>query len=443
MERTRSSMMKHSKLKLIAGILVMIAIVAFIAHAVFAPKFLRIAVGSATSPDTRIIVAFLQVLQRERANLRLKLVLTESPAASAKAIEDKSADLAVIRADIAVPEQSATVAIMRREAVYFITKPGSRIRKISDLRGKTIGIVTPRPANELVLDRVMTTYGVNMSEVTLHKGSQPEIVQAVQEARIDAVFVVAPTSDRMTRMAFQGFPKSGDETAGFLAVTEAEAIAEQFPVFDTFDIVRGALGVDPPQPEEETTTLAVTHRLVARRNLDESVVSELTRLLFSLRLAIAAEAPAANRIEIPSTESRGAKLPIHPGTIAYVEGETKTFFDRYGDWLWFGVMALSLAGSAIAALLSGLGNGAKEDEPTILLARILALTKLARSAEDAVSLAQLEDKSDVVRDAILTSLSEGTLAAENVSSLLLLLAELHHVTNARRQALTLLFRADA
>ena len=40
---------------------------------------------------------------------------------------------------------------------------------------------------------------------------------------------------------------------------------------------------------------AVTHRLVARRKLDETMISELTRLLFALRLTIATEAPAAHR----------------------------------------------------------------------------------------------------------------------------------------------------
>ena len=31
--------------------------------------------------------------------------------------------------------------------------------------------------------------------------------------------------------------------------------------------------------------------------------------------------------------------PVHPGTIAYSEGETKTFFERYGDWMYIGIMA--------------------------------------------------------------------------------------------------------
>lgn len=432
--------MKHKRLKLVAGILVAVAAGVFLLHTALAPRVLRIAVGPATSPDVRVIVAFMQTLLRERASLRLRLVLTNGSASSATAMDEKKVDLAVVRSDVKIPEQSATVAIMRREAVYFIARPGSMITRISQLRGKTIGIVSQRQADVAVLERVLNTYDVPLTEITLFRATQPEIVQAVQEGRLDAVFVVAPTVDRMTRLAFQNFPKTGAQGAEFLPVAEAAAIAEQFPIHDTIELVRGALGVDPPQPDEETSTLAVTHRLVASRNLDEGVVSELTRLLFSLRLVIATEAPAANQIEVPSTESRGAKLPIHPGTIAYVEGETKTFFDRYGDWLWFGVMALSLAGSAVAAALSSLGKGTREDEPTILLTRVLMLTQSARSAPDPDALGKLEMESDAVRDTILASLAKGTLEAESVASMSALLAEMHRAMNARRVALALIHR---
>ena len=435
MTKADGEFMMHRRLKVLAALLVLVAGAALALHAALSPTTLRIAVGPTSSPDVRTVVAFLQALQRERASIRLKLVPTESAAESATAMDEKRVDLAIVRSDVKIPEQSGTVAIMRREAVYFITRPGSKITKITELRGKKIGIVAPRRANETVLEKILTTYGVSMDEITLVRGTQAEIIQAVQETRVDAVFNLAATVDRMTRLTFQNFPKIDDKAAELLPVAEAAALAEQYPVFDTIDLVRGALGIDPPQPEEETTTLAVTHRLVARYNLDESVVSELTRLLFSLRLVIASEAPAVNQLEVPSTESRGAKLPIHPGTIAYVEGETKTFFDRYGDWMWFGIMAISLAGSAVAAFMSMLGIDAKQDEPTILLARVLMLSQSARSAPDSETLAQLEAQSDSIRDAILNCLSKGAMAPDQVSSMTLLLTELHRMINTRREVL--------
>lgn len=349
--------MERSRLKWIAMILVGVATAAFLAYALLAPKTLRIAVGPMGSTDLRLTVAFVQALQRDRANIRLKLVLTEGSSESAQALADRKAELAVVRSDIAMPEQSATVAVLRREAAFFVTRPGLDMESITALRGHIVGIATSRAPNEGVLKQIFANYGLSDEDVTLVRGTEAEIVQAAQDGKLDAVFIVAPLSDRIARRALTAFPRVEGKSAGLLPVKEAEAITELLPVYDTTEIARGALGVDPPLPDEETTTLGVTHRLVARRTLDESLVSELTRLLFSLRLAIAAETPAAHQIEMPSVEDRGAKLPTHPGTIAYVEGETKTFFDRYGDWFYLGVMGISLLGSVAAALFSRVRPG--------------------------------------------------------------------------------------
>ena len=426
----------RERLKIIAAALVIVAAAALGAYLLFAPKVLTIAVGPIGGSDLRVTVAFLQALQRERASLRLKLVPTEGTAASAKAFEAKKVDLAVVRTDVAMPQQAATVAIFRRDSVYFITKPGSKIEKISDLRGKVVGSIAPRPANDVVLERIFSHYGVAASEVDVIRGSLPEIVQGVHEGKLDAVFIIAPTSDRMARVAFQGFPKVPDKEPGILAVTEAEALVEQYPVFDTVEIVRGAFGGDPPRPDDEITTLGVVHRLVARRNLDESTVSELTRLLFSLRLGIAAEAPAANDLELPSTEDRGAKVPTHPGTIAYVEGETKTFFERYGDWFYLGVMGFSLLGSVIAAFWSRMSNGGRP--PIDVDGELRDLVGLIEATRRASSLHEFEGvcrEADLVHSDLVQAMVTNPPDADRIATIRFLLDEYKQMRHEKLTAI--------
>ena len=427
--------MLRTKLSVIALALVGIAAMAFVAYEILAPRTLRIAVGPLGSSDLRVAVAFLQALQRERAGIRLKLVLTDGTTGSAKAFNDKRADLAIVRSDIAMPEQSATVAIFRREAAYFVARPGAEIERIGELRGKRIGFNSQRPATEGVLSRILASYGLSGDDVTLKPGTPQEILQAAHDGEIDAIFVIAPITDRMSRRALHAFPKQDDKEPGILPVTEADAIVEQYPVFDTLEIVRGAFTADPPRPDQAVTTLAVTHRLVARRTLDESLVSELTRLLFSLRLVIAAEAPSAHQLELPSAEDRGAKLPIHAGTIAYVEGETKTFFERYGDWFYLGVMGFSLLGSAAAAPYSRMNSSRAPlslDDDMELLA---GLIEEIREAENPEQLAALRERvSGVHRDTI-KAVAITQPDSDKVATLRFLLQELRELLEHREREL--------
>ncbi len=147
--------------------------------------------GPLGGQDIRLVVAFLQSLQREKASIRLKLVLTDSPSASSEQLETGKVDLAVVRSDIKLPEKAATVAIMRREAIYFVTRPEAKIAKIGDLKGKVIGVIGPRPANERILSAILMHYGMTDSDVTIVRGSQAEITQAMQDNKIDAFFAVA------------------------------------------------------------------------------------------------------------------------------------------------------------------------------------------------------------------------------------------------------------
>ena len=97
------------------------------------PTTLKVAVGPVGSENTRLVVALSQYLTRERAPIRLRLVLTESAAASAQALEDERADLAVVRTDVAMPVKGQTVAIKHRDAALLITTPLSGISQVSGL----------------------------------------------------------------------------------------------------------------------------------------------------------------------------------------------------------------------------------------------------------------------------------------------------------------------
>ncbi len=154
------------KLKTIATVLVGVAVIAAAAALWFRPTVLRVAAGPVGSSDVRVIVAYLQALQRERADIRFRLILTEGPADSAARVETGKADLAVVRTDIAMPTKASTVAILRREAAFFITKPGSDIKEIAELKGKTVGLVRSTPANERMLSQILYHYDLSNHDVT-------------------------------------------------------------------------------------------------------------------------------------------------------------------------------------------------------------------------------------------------------------------------------------
>ena len=216
-------------------------------------------------------------------------------------------------------------------------------------------------------------------------------------------------------------------------MTESDAISQRLPAFDELEVVRGSFGGTPPRPPETLQTLGVTHRLVAQEGLDEAVVAELTRLLFALRPSLASEVPLANRLEAPETE-KGSSLPLHPGAAAYYEGEVQSFFDRYGDWFYLAVMALSILGSAAAGLASTALTRARARN-MVLLSELLAIVRRAHEAGTEAELEELDRQADEILGAALAKAGSGGIDNAGVAAFTLGLDQARRAIAERRKVL--------
>ena len=66
--------------------------------------------------------------------------------------------------------------------------------------------------------------------------------------------------------------------------------------------------------------------------------------------------PILSQISAPDTD-KDAFLPIHPGAAAYFAGNEPTFFDKYGDAIFYGSLVLGSLTSLLAAAWRFMGFG--------------------------------------------------------------------------------------
>ena len=153
------------------------------------------------------------------------------------------------------------------------------------------------------------------------------------------------------------------------------------------------------RPEDEVKTISFSHHIVARRGISESTIAAFTRQLFAVRQSLKNEFPLAAKIETPDTD-KDATIPVHPGAAAFVDGEEKTFLDRYSDFIWWGLMALSAMGSAGAWFAGYL----KKDERNINTSqreRLLDMLAAARRSDSTDELDRMQaEADDILRDTL-------------------------------------------
>jgi TRAP-type uncharacterized transport system substrate-binding protein len=438
-------MMQHTWLIIVAACLLGGGLAAIAYHISTEPTELTIAVGPPNSEDTRVVQSIAAQFAREQFNIRLQTkVLDGGPPAAAAAIESGQADLAVVRRDSGMPKNGQAVAILRKNVVVFIVpaaaapakaktaakgkaakskaakgksaakaKPkddedddeaasANKIDKIDKLVGHRLGVIGRSPRNIDLLKVILRQYQITPDQLVmlsaddLKKPNEPgkigviqfdpnNVASAIKDNNVDVIMSVGPVGSKITADAIAAATR-GKEAPTFLKIDAAEAIAEREPIYESGEIKAGAFGGSPQRPEEDVETVEVHHYIVARKTLGEQVAADFTKHLFAIRQSLAAEIASAAKIEKPDTD-KDAAVTVHPGAAAYLDGDLKTFFDRYSDLLYWGLMAMSVVGSGFAGLLSY----SKADDRVRKLHALEKLLEIAKSARVADSVKALDD----------------------------------------------------
>ena len=404
------------------------------------PVTLLIAVGPTGSEDVKLVQGFAQAFAHSGSPVRLKPVPTQGAAESIALFTANKVDLAVVRGDLNLPASAESVAVLRKNVVVMWVPPSAKgkgrkaakITKIAQLAGRKIGVVGRTPANVNLLKLILTQYGVDPMKVEIVQFPANEAVDAIKNLKADAYLAVGPANSKVTIDAITASTKDGGEPT-FLPIDASEAIAQNHPAYEAAEIPAGSLG-SADRPEDEVKTISFSHHIVARKGLSDATVAAFTRQLFAIRQSLKNDFPLAAKIETPDTD-KDATIPVHPGAAAFVDGEEKTFLDRYSDYIWWSLMAFSAMGSA-GAWFAGYLKQDERNTNTSQRERLLEMLKTARQSDSTEELDQLQAEADDILRHTLDcfehgAIEEGTLTAFNIA------LEQFHNAVADRKALLL------
>lgn len=434
----------------LAGVLAIVGAVSSAYYFAMRPVTLRIAVGPPNSDDVKVVQALTQAFSRDHSYVRLRPVASDGAAASAVMLASGKADLAIIRGDLDVPKNAQAVATLRKNvAVLWVPtdakaaaakgsaksgakKAAAKITKIQQLAGHKVGVVGRTQANVALLKVILQQYGVDPAKVEIIQFPANESADAIRNQKADAFLAAGPVNSKITADAIAASTRDGGPPT-FLAIESSAAIAQNHPVYEAAEIPAGAFGGNPDKPDDDVKTISFSHHIVARQGLSDTVVAALTRQLFSVRQSIMSDFPAAAKIETPDTD-KDAVLPAHPGAAAYVDGEEKSFMDRYSDYIWWALMAMSAMGSLGAWFASYL----RKDERTTNVSqreRLLEMLKIARESDSQEELDQMQAEADDILRNTLNCFEHGTIGEGTLTAFNIALEQFHNAVADRKMLL--------
>ncbi|NVN88381.1 MAG: ABC transporter substrate-binding protein [Rhodopseudomonas sp.] len=405
------------------------------------PVNLKIAVGPQNGDDAKVIQALDQAFIRDHDYVRLRPVLTSDPLASAAAFSAHKVDLAVIRGDLAVPKDAQSVAVLHKDvAVLWVPAkpkaegetPEAAITKITQLADRRVGVIGHTKANVDLLKAILQQYSIDPARVEIALLPISDVAEAVRNRKVDAFIAAGPPNSKIISEAIAASVRDALEPT-FLAIDAADAIATNYPTYEASAIPAGAFGGAPARPENDVKTISYSHHIVARAGMSDTTISAFTRQLFAARQSVIADLPQAAKIETPDTD-KDATIPVHPGAAAYVDGEERSFLDRYSDYIWFSLIGLSALGSIGAWFASYL----KKDERianTSQRDRLLDMIAVARGSDSFEELDAMQSEADDILRNTLNSFENGAIEEAALTAFSIALEQFHSAVADRKALL--------
>src|SRR5918994_6113116 len=286
------------------------------------PTKLTVAVGPRDGVEHGLIAAYGEALVERKRDIRLRIVPFDDVKSSAEALQQGKVDLAVVRPDVLLPTNSATVAILREEALIVVAPAANKIADLAALEKKRLGVVSHHEADLPVIGGVLRHSDLASPNLTLVPLEREGIAEAFSSKRIDALaFVAAPVSREASEIMRALLAAAGGKVT-IVPIDQSEALALKSPYLSTATIPVGSLGGRPKLPAEEVKTVAVSYRLMAGTQADRVTISKVAQYLFQMRSRIAQASPAVHLMKAPDTEtSTSAVLPNHQGAVDYFNRE--------------------------------------------------------------------------------------------------------------------------
>jgi TRAP-type uncharacterized transport system substrate-binding protein len=304
--------------------------------------------------------------------------------------------------------------------------------KVSQLAGKRIGIVTGNEATAGLLDVVLNHYGVPLDKVQVSQIDPANLADAVRKNSVDVIFVAGSAIGQAVGDTVKAAAQNGVAPT-FVEIDQADGIAKRNTAFDSVEIDAGTFGGVPPTPDDKLTSLSFPEYLVARKSFSHSSIADLAKLIYTSRLAIAAQMGGEVKIEAPSTD-KDADTLVHQGALDYLNDDQKSFFDKYGDDIFYGMLIFPVFGSAIAGLASYLRADSRTRRLR-LLQKVLDLVRKVHAAQTLEAIEHLQVEADNLVIAII-HLSEHEEFDESVRmSFSFALDQLRFAIAARRTAI--------
>ena len=266
--------------------------------------------------------AIAAVISKYIPNVEAAAEVTAASVDNCKLVAAKKSDLAIIMGDVGYDACQGTgkfkdklplvsLAVLYPNVMHIVTQQAKGIKKVSDLKGKTVSTGSPGSGVEFMALRILEANGINPDkDVKRDRLGASESAGALKDGKLDGFFWCGgvPTAAVLDLAVTPGIKISLIPNADCVEKMTVKYGPVYYPSF----IPKGAY----PGVEEDVPVGAVANQLIAHENMDDKLVLGILTTIFDHKNELVAVHKQAEDINL-KTAVIGSPMPFHKAAQKY------------------------------------------------------------------------------------------------------------------------------
>ena len=285
------------------GLLALIVVLGFLLAYHFVepppPKAVRIATGGQDGAYYAFAQKYARLLARD--GITLEVVPTAGSIENLDLLRTGAVSLALVQGGSAADadaDQLESLGGLFLEPVWVFNRKPTRIKHLSDLKGKRVAVGAAGSGTHLLALRLLSADGITEANATLLRENLAQAAPSLLEGKIDDAFYVASPEAPLVRKLLQ------DPAIELLSFERAPAYTHVFPFLTSVTLTEGVLELERNIPSRDTKLVAVAASLVARKDLNGSLIPALLKAVTEVHqeggvLEQRGQFPSINFVDIP------------------------------------------------------------------------------------------------------------------------------------------------
>jgi uncharacterized protein len=254
---------------------------------------------------------------RHIASVDVRVIESPGSVRNVEAIQRGEADAGFAFADVAYMafaghlaerpfDRLRGIAVLQPSQLHVVVRPAAGIRSVMDLRGRRVSVGPPGSGTALTADLLLHAFGMDLQSVRAETLQFSEASAELIAGTLDAIFVSASypanSVSAATKAGARILPLEGDAI---------DRLRHDYPFFRLATIPAGTY----PRLAAPIHTIGLDNVLLCRRDLDDSLVYDMTRQLFADLPRLAGSQPSLRLMQVANGPA--TPVPLHEGAARY------------------------------------------------------------------------------------------------------------------------------